>query len=165
VASRYEWHGDDDTIPVGLWLAGVRRSVQGKRGQAILVELEQALEALPQKRLTKGALAQLEDFDADVPKPTGDVCLVGALALHREVKKGKSVDEALMHLADLEDGYPGADGTAEVGAAMGMSRSMAWHLGWVNDEMFMSASPEERYERVLAWVRLQRRKPGEGIYE
>lgn len=29
----------------------------------------------------------------------------------------------------------------------------AWHLAYLNDEQFAGASPEQRYEQMLAWVR------------
>lgn len=172
MASRFDDYEGDGLVADGLWFQRVRTSLRGKRGQAILAELEEALLALPTKRLISGALAgsrgeRLYDWQVSpdkpvvVPTPTGDVCLVGALALHRKVKAGKSVQEALVELVDEDDDGPYS--TARTGENLGMSWSMAWHLGWVNDEEFRKATPEERYEKALAWVRHQRAMPGDGV--
>lgn len=168
MSSRFDnWDGDGE-VPDGLWFQRVRSSLRGKRGQAILAELEEALLALPQKRLTTGALAETEPLPdrwwtkrpLSPAEPTGDVCFVGALALHRKVKSGMSVADALKDLARFgDDIYE----TANAGENLGMSWSMAWHLGWVNDEQFKRATPEERYERCLEWVRHQRVMPGDGV--
>jgi hypothetical protein len=43
--------------------------------------------------------------------------------------------------------------TAEAGVSVGLTYSLAWRLSYLNDEDFEGLTPEERYERVLAWVR------------
>jgi hypothetical protein len=173
-----------------LWWANVERALSGKPGQTALRELEQALLDLPEKRLISGHLAL-----------NGQVCTVGALALHRRVSAGET-REAVLELLERaiptdcahcyhpeddhgEDGcsgcadirrwhaeagreytrscpgfepseYPNCDGeliTTEQGVAVGLTFVLAWRLAYLNDEDFADATPEDRYERVLEWVR------------
>lgn len=150
-------YSDDEDYPgqFNLWQANCRRSLQGKVGQTELRELEAALLALPEKRLIHGALTNDE----------GDVCAIGAYARH------KGVD-----LSKFDPEYESDD----VGIAAGMPRLVAWSVVALNDlqidgyyryaegpslEPYRSYSehrgvwtyfeytPEERYEKVLAWVR------------
>jgi len=51
------------------------------------------------------------------------------------------------------------DVTASVGKKAGMTYSLAWRIGYLNDEDFAGLTPEQRYERVLAWVREQLVEP------
>jgi hypothetical protein len=136
-----------------LWDANVRRSLRGKAGQLALRELEQALLAMPEKRLIKDELV-----DAD-----GDVCAVACYARHKGL--------------DLSQFDPEEE-SDEVGVAAGMPRLVAWKLVALNDVVLDTVwevahgpvqrgfgtykggvahvrdmTPEERYERVLAWVR------------
>jgi hypothetical protein len=132
-----------------LWWANLERSLAGKNGQQALRALLEALESLPEPKLVSGRLAT-ED---------GMVCTVGALALHRRVAAGERREHVLRDLAakiteegDLYDGE-GADITASVGTKVGLSYSIAWRLAMLNDDDFSDASPERRYDLVVAWVR------------
>lgn len=182
-----EWDGDEFPNQSALWWANIERSLKGKRGQAALADLEAALLELPQPRLVNGYLAV-----------DGDVCAIGALAVHRRRSKGEEMESIL---ADLEGripaccecghpksahdehgvchhkGYndrgcwsnctafklgencdePGDDVTATVGVSIGLTYGLAWKLAYVNDEHGQhDETPEERYQRVLAWVREHR---------
>ncbi len=119
-----------------LYQGNCMRSIKGKKGQAALRELEQALLAMPDKRLIAN---ELETAD-------GDVCAIGALVKHRGVTP-KSDPE------DME----------EVGMELGMPRLVAWKVVALNDVDIdsyydpkeghcVSYTPEERYEHVLAQV-------------
>lgn len=133
-------YSDDETYPgqFHLWQANCRRSLAGKNGQAALRELEAALMALPEKRLIAGAF---ED--------EGDVCPIAAVAKHRGLT-------ATDIKADLDEEME------EVGVELGMPRLVAWKIVALNDieidgrymgTAFIPVTPEDRYERVLAWVR------------
>lgn len=63
-------YGDEFPGQLGLYRGNVDRSIRSKNGQARLVELRKALEALPVKAL------EAETFIA----PTGEVCALGAWA-------------------------------------------------------------------------------------
>ena len=138
-----------------LWDANCRRSLRGQVGQRELRELEAALLALPEKRLIHGAL---ED-------EAGGVCAIAAYAKH------KGVDISQHDLEDESD---------EVGIQAGMPRLVAWKVVAMNDLHFDTVwevaegpiqrghgqykggiplvrdmTPEERYEKMLAWVQSQ----------
>lgn len=136
-----------------LWDANCRRSIKGKDGQRELRELEAALLALPEKRLIHGALT-----DND-----GGVCAIACYAKHKGLDLSKFDPE---------------DESDEVGIAAGMPRLVAWQVVALNDitldtvwevahgpiqlgrgvykggiPLVREMTPEERYEKVLAWVR------------
>jgi hypothetical protein len=52
-----------------------------------------------------------------------------------------------------EDAQEELDTTKGVGVQLGLTKTMAEHLAYLNDEEFHSCTPEERYDRVLAYVR------------
>jgi hypothetical protein len=54
---------------------------------------------------------------------------------------------------DDEDGYEAAEDTKQAAVDLGVPRLVAWRLMEVNDEWYGGLSPEERYEKVVAWVR------------
>jgi hypothetical protein len=127
-----------------LWWANVERHIKGAKGQAVLREIRDVLRAMPEKVLLSSRLADEK----------GHVCAVGAVALARRVAKGESRDDVLCDLARKipeDDTYNGADITASVGVAVGLKYGLAWALGDANDG-YWKDTPEERYERVLAWV-------------
>lgn len=136
-----------------LFRANTDRQLAGRKGQATLRELEGALLALPEKRLIGGAIAC-----------GNEVCAVGALLVQRRVDKGESRDEALARYQPAEpedvdewgdydtyDGYE--DPTETIAAAEGVPKLVAWRLAELNDMLLQDCKPEERYERVLDWVR------------
>ena len=153
-------YSDDEEDFSGQWAlfhANVRRSLHGKRGQAELRELEAALLALPVKRLIHEALVDAH----------GEVCAIGAYARH------KGIDLARFDPEDESD---------EVGIVAGMPQLVAWEVVVLNDVMLDTVwevaegplqrweahyqggiplirdmTPEERYARMLAWVREQLR--------
>lgn len=148
-ADEEEWPGQ-----FGLWDANCRRSIKGRKGQAALRELEAALLALPEKRLIAD---KLEDDE-------GRVCAIGALA------KAKGVTPKADPDYEME----------EVGVELGMPRMVAWKVVAENDVtldkvwnvaegplapndypyqggllLIRDVTPEERYEKMLAWVQEQ----------
>lgn len=130
-------YSEDEDFPgqFELWQANCQRSLGGSAGQNTLRELEQALIALPEKRLIAGELENAE----------GEVCAIGALAKHR------GLTSADIH-ADPEE-------MEEVGIELGMPRLVAWKIVEVNDvelgerKYRIPYTPEERYELMLSWVR------------
>ncbi len=150
---------DEEDFPGqwGLWEGNCGRSIRSKAGQRELREFEAALLALPEKRLIHGKLRDDE----------GGVCAIGAYGLHKGV--------------DLSKFDPEYD-NEEVGIAGGMPRLVAWSIVALNDMdiddhlefcpgpvplttwgalqhppagyyVNIPYTPEERYEKVLAWVR------------
>ncbi len=82
------------------------------------------------------------------------VCAVGAYLLRKRVLElGETPEEAMRALpsaADIEDKF--LDTTAGLGVQAGLAYPVAWILGDKNDESFGSCTPEERYDRFLAWL-------------
>lgn len=134
---------DEEDFPgqFELWQANCHRSIHGKKGQKELREFEAALLALPEKRLIK-----------DLLEDGNDVCAIGCYARYKGIDLSKfAVD----------------DGSDKVGIAAGMPRLVAWSVVALNDlevdcEYHASVrhdfTPEERYEKVLEWVRARIRR-------
>lgn len=126
-------------------------SLRGKKGQAVLKELEAALVALPEKRLIEGALYL-----------DGQVCALGALMLKRETDKRKSGLEpwfaAVLAVAWLQKvsnkcGVDSYQAVLEAQKYLHTTRALAARIAFSNDEDCQAATPEVRYEKMLAWVR------------
>lgn len=184
--SRFGYDGDyEEYYPNqgDLWWANIERALNGKKGQAALRDLEEALIALPEKKLVRGHIAKLD----------GSVCAVGALIVHKRVTAGEAREAVLAEFATKEECHCGharseheadaecggkrhnwnthedrpcscdaydeyieedsGDATASAGSKIGLTYSLAWRLAYLNDETYGEATDEERYEKVLAWVR------------
>lgn len=162
---------DEEDVPgqFALWQANCQRSINGKKGQAALRELEAALLALPDKRLIAEKM-----IDAD-----GEVCAIGALAKY----KGRDL-LAEPHIGP-DDEFEGDGEMEEIGMELGMPRLVAWKVVCKNDveidgyyknlpgpyrwfqeqqrlRAYVPVTPEIRYEKMLAWVRRQLGQPVEG---
>jgi hypothetical protein len=159
-------YSDDEDFPgqFGLWQGNCQRSMRGKAGQAALRELEAALVAWPSKRLGRELFVER----------AGAACALGVLAVARKQQEGVSLDEALSVLADKDP-----EDMEQHGEDMGLPRLVVWAIvaqndvemngryvtaegpsqepyGWYSPRgisLWVDYSPEERYEKVLAWVR------------
>lgn len=167
---RINWT-DEEERPgqFALWDANCLRSMRGKAGQLALRRLEAALLAMPEKRLVRGKLVSHD----------GDVCAIGALAR----AEGKLPDPEPLDVDGFED--DDVDDTAEFAEAkLAFPSLVAWKVVAFNDlscddvwevadgpiqrghgqykggiPNIRPMTPEERYEKVLAWVRGNLRKP------
>lgn len=144
--SRIEtWEPDsvEDELRGWAFQANCERAVKGKKGQAFLQELEAALIAMPEKKLVPRFQNEL-----------GYVCPLSAVYLKRKIAEGKTRDQALDELERSipPDGY-GWDATVAASEALKIVKPLAYQVMYVNDEDCYGATPEERYSRVLAWVR------------
>jgi hypothetical protein len=70
--SRSGYSDDCNERELNLWRGTVARAIRGKRGQAFLREMRDALDAMPEKRLAEGVLAT-----------EGECCAMGAVAVRR----------------------------------------------------------------------------------
>lgn len=114
------------------WRGAVASSIRGRRGQAFLREMLDALGAIPIKRL----------IDRDWENLHG-VCALGAVA-HR-----RGVD---LSSVDPEDTYEARDQAAQ---RLDIAPALAAEIMYVNDEdvaYWRHETPEQRWERVRAWV-------------
>lgn len=108
------------------WRGAVASALRGKRGQAFLREMRDALDAMPEKRL----------IAHEIVSPTG-CCAIGAVALRR----GLDVTRL-----DPED-------RKGVAATFGIAEAMAGEIAYMNDEAaYYADTPEKRWLRMREWV-------------
>lgn len=113
------------------WRGAVSSAIRGGRGQAMLKELVDALDALPDRRLTAGSL-ETED---------GEFCALGALG------RARNLDMATIDPEDRE----------AVALAFGVSEALAAEVMYLNDEAVSRSlyvnvdvcGPMRRYEQHI----------------
>ena len=126
-----------------LWHANCRRSINGRKGQKALRELEQALLAMPDKRIYPDILVA----------PNGAVCAIGSLMVQKKIDAGMSRKEAVAVCAQT---YP--EETEDAGVEVGIPRMVAWSIAIENDNDWRVRTPKELYTHMLNWVQ-ERIKP------
>lgn len=117
------------------WRGQVASATRGKRGQAFLRELVEALDAMPEKRLIANDLEH-----------AGNVCAIGSVGFSRGVD---------MSALDPHD-YDTIAGT------FGIAHQLVQEIEWENDEAYMgdwdsencrsNSTPEGRWEHMRAWA-------------
>lgn len=124
--SRSGYNDDCGGWDLIRWRGAVNSALKGKRGQAFLAELRDALDAMPDKRLI-----------ADSLQAEGEFCTIGVLGAKR------GVDMAVLDPDDRE----------AVGEAFGISPAMASEIVFMNDEgSWQTETPEQRWVRMRKWV-------------
>jgi hypothetical protein len=174
--SRFDFDYDGEGLPWGLWETVVSNALGGRRGQAALAEMEAALVALPERKLVHGRLAvdgavcAVGAFVAHrrAERESMDLqAVIDAMAAGVQCWCGHGRDthtEGLCggthwgnHPCSCQHYEPDysedATETADAGAREGLAYTVAWHLAYLNDEKFRDATPEQRYEQMLGWVR------------
>ena len=130
--SRHGYCDDfDDNLVLGRWRGQVASAIRGKRGQAFLREMRDALDAMPEKRLITDQLVTEE----------GDVCALGAVALARKCDVSK-----------LDPEEPEV-----VAATFGIAEVLVREIVYENDESFCyryndADAPEKRWQYMRNWV-------------
>lgn len=154
--SRYGGYDDGESYPDHWWQTDLHRALTSGRGQRILREIETALRALPERKLAGGAIVEMGMWDDDgAERAVDSVCAVGAYAAWREVMNGSTWDDAFRELAEDYPFEPDEWDTQRLGQRYGLARTVAWHLGWLNDEMFGHMKPRQRWRAMLGWARAQ----------
>ena len=146
--SRSGYDDDCDGWDLIRWRGAVQSAIKGKRGQAFLRELRDALLALPEKSLCTDDVARR----SSAADPDGQVCAIGALALKRKMDAGQSRVDAITVLIDEFRGVEGGEILAE---SFNIAGALAKELMFVNDEDLYEVDPPKRYAHVLAWVESQ----------
>ncbi|WP_236326396.1 hypothetical protein [Pseudomonas poae] len=100
-------------------------ALKGKRGQAFLIELRDALDAMPEKRLV-----------ADTLEADGQFCTLGVLGAKRGIDMG-TIDA---HCRET------------VSEAFGIAPAMAAEVVFENDECGWNETPEQRWQRMRKWI-------------
>lgn len=124
----------DDPLAHGRWRAAVNSAFRGKRGQAFLREILEALDALPEKRLTANSLV----------RDDGCACTLGAVALKR------GIDTSAFRLPDDADECEVEDTFQNIGGLFGIADAMAREIMYENDD---GGSPDETDEQRFARMR------------
>ncbi len=130
--SGYSDDYDDENGALAMWRGQVASAIRGKRGQKLLRDLIEGLDALPEKVLIAERLQEPE---------TGCVCALGAVGLKRGID-----------LAPLE---PLAEGgcTDAIGSAFDIASQLAAEVQYINDEGgWHRETPRARWERVRSWA-------------
>lgn len=116
----------DDFLQLGRWRGRVASAIRGKRGQKLLREMAQALDAMPEKELIAHELEQ-----------DGAHCALGVVGAARRVN---------MTNIDPDDQH-------EVGKAFDIATPLASEIVYINDEEgSWNESPNDRWKRVREWV-------------
>ena len=127
--SGYSESWDCNSWELIRWRGAVNSAIKGKRGQAFLRELLDALDSMPEKKLIADELVT----------PTGEVCALGRVAQVRG-----------LDVAGVEP-----DDSEKVAKAFGISNALACEIAFHNDEYWWGQAaddPEARWRSVRAWV-------------
>jgi len=128
--SRSGYSSDCQGAELNLYRAAVDSAMRGKRGQEFLRDLAIAMDDMDDQVLIHGELID----------EAGACCTIGVVCKAR----GLDVDEV-----DVEE-------PAAVGRLVGIARSMAAELEFMNDEAGkVNETPAERWTRMREWVRGQ----------
>lgn len=123
--SRHDYGDCDeiDPLDLGRWRGRVASAIRGRRGQKLLRDLRDALDAMPDKQLIAGEL-----------ESEGEVCALGA------VGRARGID---MTGIDAED-------SGRVAATFDIAEVLAREIAYENDEF--DGTPEYRWKWVRDWV-------------
>lgn len=128
----------DEQINWINWRGAVKSAIRGKRGQAFLYEMLQAMAALPESKLIAGELAAPNNvsFSHWGMFETESVCAIGA------VGKARGID---MSRLDPDDYHT-------VAGTFGIAEALAQEIVYLNDEFYRNETPESRFERMREWI-------------
>lgn len=116
----------DDVLAEGRYRGRVASAIRGKRGQKLLREMREALDAMPEKRLIAEELVN-ED---------GEHCAMGIVGAARKID-----------MSGIDPEEPG-----EVAAAFDIAEVLAREIAYENDDQYSSFTPEKRWEYMRKWV-------------
>jgi hypothetical protein len=123
--SRAGYDDDVDGWALIRWRGQVASAIKGKRGQAFLRELIEALDALPEKRLIA---YDLQEGD--------NVCAIGSVGVKRGVDMGK-----------LDPHDP-----ETIAGVFGIAHQLVREIEFMNDEAWYDDDPENRWKRMREWA-------------
>lgn len=127
--SRHGYSDEIDGWDLIRWRGQVASAIRGKRGQRLLIDMVQALDAMPEKALIAEKLIDHEDDDS--------VCALGAVG----VKRGIAMEQI-----DPEE-------YEEVAETFDIAVQLAREITFINDEWgYSDETPQQRWERVRAWA-------------
>jgi hypothetical protein len=124
--SRSGYSDDCEGWEMICWRGAVASAIRGRRGQTLLGQLAQALDAMPEKRLIEGEFQTRE----------GDVCALGALA------KFRGLDATGIN----------PENRSAVASTFDIAEALAAEIMYVNDDWNWHETPEQRWQTVRKWV-------------
>jgi hypothetical protein len=125
--SRHGYSDEIDEWALIRWRGQVASAMRGKRGQALLIDLVKALDAMPEKVLIKEVLIDTE----------GDVCALGAVGIRRGIP-----------MKDLDPEW-----AETIASTFDIAEQLAREITYINDEGGRyDETPQQRWERVRAWA-------------
>jgi hypothetical protein len=107
------------------WRGQVASAIRGRRGQAFLREMADALDAMPERRLIA------DEFW------NGESCALGVVAVNRGIDV-VSIDR---------------DDNDRLAELLGIARQLVMEIEYENDEALYRATPERRWQHMRDWVR------------
>lgn len=128
--SRSGYSYDLDSWDLIRYRGAVASAIGGKRGQSLLIEMRDALDAMRTKALITQELIQ-----------GGEVCALGCVGLNRGLD---------MTPVDPED-------YGQIATLFGVSRALVREIESVNDDdgFYKNETPGQRWVRVRKWVNSQ----------
>lgn len=137
--SRSGYSEDCDGGALQLWRGAVQKSITGKRGQRLLRDIADAMDAMPDKQLVADELVSAD----------GDFCTLGVAGLARGVvEKLKQID---------------TDDRETIAKLLDVAPSLVAEISFENDNPFgyhSNETPERRWSRMRAWVAAQIKTTG-----
>lgn len=121
----HDFDDDEDNLACGRWLGNLKRAINGKRGQAFLRDLLDALDAMPVKRLIVDELVT----------PYG-MCAIGSLAVKRNL--------------DVSDIDP--EDSSSLASVFGVAEPLIQEIEYWNDEAYSDITPAQRWVSMRRWV-------------
>jgi len=125
--SRHGYIDDLDPLTLGQWRGRVASAIRGARGQRLLRDLREALDAMPEKRLISQKM--VDDDEA--------VCALGCVWRHRGVDGLSEVDSSEHDV---------------IGRALDIAPCLVQEIEFINDDWGDCETPESRWRTVSRWV-------------
>jgi len=120
------------------WRGQVASAIRGKRGQAFLREMLDALDAMPVKQLIANDLVIVAPAPASAQPEMAsvNVCAIGSVG----VKRGVDMTNIDIHDSD------------RIAQEFGIAHQLVQEIEFENDEGDWGETPEARWLRMRAWV-------------
>lgn len=125
----------DDILAEGRWRGAMLSAMRGKRGQAFLRDLIEALDALPEKSLAAHSFTR-----------GGEICALGSVALKR------GIDVSEFEPPEGDDSWDDEIDHDSLAAKFGIASCLAREVMYENDEGGYNETPAQRWQRVRKWA-------------